>query len=302
MNVFAGASKCALRVSKGSSAGSEAGTEARVDSIQGSSRWRRRSVVAVLVALASLTIASPGLRAAGLEDDASGKSASSSAAPKDGAARAVRLSSVDGQVRVIQDGQVIADPATANLPLFEGTQIMTGDEGRAEIQLENGNVARLSPNSTLTLTVLQRVGTGTKTDLVLNRGLAYFELQPSTADTSVRVSYGPATFTASSFTVVRLTLDEAPGELAVFSGNVHVERGDALQVDVHGGESLTLGVNDATRYDVGETIEPNSWDSWNAGSGPVVEQRVGAQDRGDGGNGDQPDAGDERPGCERELV
>ena len=43
----------------------------------------------------------------------------------DPAARAVRLSSVDGQVQVSQNNQVLADPALANMSLFEGTQITT---------------------------------------------------------------------------------------------------------------------------------------------------------------------------------
>jgi hypothetical protein len=190
-------------------------------------------------------------------------------------ARAVRLSSAEGQVRVVQDGQVIADPATANLPLFEGSQITTGNDGRAEVQLENGSIARLSPNSALTFTVLKQQGSGSRTEIVLNGGLAYFELQPSTADHSLRVSYGPATFTASSFSVVRLRLDTPPGELAVFSGNVHLERGDALQLDVHGGESLTLASSDLTRYNLAESIEPDSWDSWNADRDQVLNTETG---------------------------
>jgi len=63
------------------------------------------------------------------------------------AGRAARLSSVDGDVRIVQDGQVIADPALVNTPLFEGSQIVTGDDGRAELQIDDGSVARLSPNS-----------------------------------------------------------------------------------------------------------------------------------------------------------
>ena len=218
-----------------------------------------RTLIGV-VALGSLLVAPVAGVAAGRADDFD---TPDGAAKKDGA-RAVRLSSVEGAVQVVQDGQTIADPATANLPLFEGTQIITGNDGRAEIELEDGSVARLSPNSTLTLTVLEQAGAGTKTEIVLNSGLGYFELQPSTAEHSLRVSYGPATFTASSFSVVRVTLDEAPGELSVFSGDVHLERGEALQLDVHAGETLDLNAQDLTKYDVAEMIPENSWDSWNA--------------------------------------
>jgi hypothetical protein len=210
------------------------------------------------------TLRATGAPVGTIDDDVS------AGAPTHTNARAVRLSSSEGEVRVVQDGQVIADPAYANLPLFGGSQIITGNDGRAEIQLEDGSVARLSPNSTLTFSVLEKQGTGSKTAIVLNGGLAYFELQPSTADHGLSINYGSASFSASSFSVLRLTIDTPPGELAVFSGNVHLERGDSLQLDVHGGESVTLDAGDQTRYNLAETIQPDSWDSWNADRDQVL--------------------------------
>lgn len=179
-------------------------------------------------------------------------------------ARAVRLSTVDGKVRVVQNGQVVADPAYANMPIFEGSQISTADDGNAEIQLEDGGVARLSPNSSITLSVLQKQGSGTRTEIAVNGGLCYFELQPSSSTNSTVVRFGPASFTPSSFSVVRITLDQPPGNLAVFSGNIHVDQGDAVQLEVHGGESVALNASDPSNYKLDETIASDSWDSWNA--------------------------------------
>jgi len=189
-------------------------------------------------------------------------------------ARAIRLSNAEGQVQVIQDSQVIADPAYSNLPLFEGSQIITGNDGRAEIQLEDGSVVRLSPNTTLTFSVLQPQGTGIRTEIVLNGGLAYFELQPNSAEHSLRVNYGQTSFTASAFSVVRITEDAPPGELAVLSGNVHLEHGDNLQLDLHGGENLTLDPSDSSQYNLSETIQPDSWDSWNADRDQVLNSEA----------------------------
>jgi hypothetical protein len=196
-----------------------------------------------------------GVRAAAEEEDAT---------PQVSQTRAVRLTGVEGTVKVVQDDQTIADPATDNLPLFEGSQITTGNDGRGEVQLEDGSIARLSPNTELTFSLLQRQGTGTRTEIVVNRGLAYFELQPVTPEHSLKVTYGAASFTASSFTVVRVNLDAAPGAMAVFSGNVHLEGGSAPPVDLHGGQSLSFSATDPAKYDVNETIEQDSWDSWNA--------------------------------------
>src|SRR5580658_3899913 len=104
--------------------------------------WNERSVVdrvgpaggrfgAWVLGLAALALGAQALAPAVRADDASP------------AARAVRLSSVDGQVQLSQGNQVIAETSVANTPLFEGTRVTTADDGRAEIQFEDGSVARL---------------------------------------------------------------------------------------------------------------------------------------------------------------
>ncbi len=191
----------------------------------------------------------PGMRAA---DDA-GQAASGAA----------RLSSVVGQVRISQGGQVLADPAPVNSPLFAGTRIETGDDGKAEIQLDDGSLARLSPDSTLTLTSIGTQGGSTDTTLVLEAGLGYFELQGASGG-PMRVVFGDSVATATGFTVIRVKMDNPPGELAVFSGNAHLERGNSLAVDLHGGQSLALNASDPSRYNLAESIEPDSWDAWNS--------------------------------------
>jgi hypothetical protein len=193
---------------------------------------------------------------------ASGAQADDSA-PQPGA-RAVRLSSVDGTVHISQGGQVLADAAVGNTPLFEGTQVVTGEDGRAEVQYEDGSVARLSPNSSLTLTVLRGQGGTGEAEVTLDAGLAYFELQGGTQDGTLRVRFSDATVTANGAAVLRVDLDNPPGELADFSGNVHLTRGDAVALDLHGGESVALIGADPSHYNLTESIEPDSWDTWNS--------------------------------------
>ena len=73
-------------------------------------------------------------------------------------ARAARLSSVEGNVRIAQGSQLLADPALQNTPLFEGTEVVTSQDGRAELEFDDGSVVRISPNSSLVLTVLRGEG------------------------------------------------------------------------------------------------------------------------------------------------
>ena len=139
-------------------------------------------VLAVLVGFALLLV--PGLRA----EDSDGTQA----------ARAVRLSNVEGTVHLFQGSQVLTDQAVANTPLFEGTRIETGNDGRAEIQFEDGSVARISPQSSLSLTFLRGVGEGADRDaeMQVNGGLAYFELQGDSDSNQIRVRFDETVVTA----------------------------------------------------------------------------------------------------------
>ncbi len=185
-------------------------------------------------------------------------------------ARAVRLSYVEGQVEVSQGNAVLAPQALANTPLFEGTQLNTGEDGRAEIQFEDGSVVRLSPNSALTLSVLRQNGSDLNTEVLLNSGLAYFEMQGSPQSGQMRVRFGDSAVTSNGFTVLRVDLDNLPGAVAVFSGNAHLDGASALALDLHGGESVRLNSAEPGNYQLAESIEPDSWDTWNSDRDQVL--------------------------------
>lgn len=209
--------------------------------------WLRR-VAALAAVAAAMGLLAPALRADDSDDGAQPQG------------RAVRLSSVDGQVSLIQSGQPVADHALVNTPLFEGAQLTTADDGRAEVQFEDGSVARIPPDSSLTLTMLRPNG---DTEVTLNGGMGYFEIQAGNQGGSqgspMRVRFGSNVVTCSGFTVLRVQMDQSPGELAVFSGNAHLESAGGMQMDLHGGESATLN-----NYTLAESIEPDSWDAWNS--------------------------------------
>ena len=178
--------------------------------------------------------------------------------------RAVRLSYVQGHVQISDGAQAITSQAAANMPVFEGYRIETGKDGQTEIQFEDGSVARIAPDSTVTLTMLRGQGSSGQAEMVLNRGLGYFELQGGDQAGRIEVGFGGAKVTAAGFTVMRIDEDKAPGNLAVFSGNAHLVQGDAVTLDLHGNESVSLNASDPSQYNLAETIETNSWDQWNS--------------------------------------
>lgn len=201
----------------------------------------------------------------------------SPAAPADPTARAIRLSYVEGQVQLSQGNTILAERAIANTPIFEGSRITTAEDGRAEIQFEDGSVVRIPPNSSLTLSVLRQRDAVGEAELTLSSGLGYFELQGDTASSVIRVNFGGSIVTTTGFTVVRINLDNPPGEVAVFSGNAHLERVNALSLDLHGGESIALSASEPSHYNLAETIEPDSWDAWNSDRDQLLTSQEAAR-------------------------
>ena len=193
-------------------------------------------------------------------------------------ARAVRLSYVDGQVTLALGGQVLAQQAVANTPLLEGMQLTTADSGKAEIQFEDGSVARLSPDSSITLQVLSGSGTTAVAQLVLNGGLAYFEFQGGGQAGQMSVLFGDAQLTTSGFTVLRVAMDNPPGDVAVFSGNAHLDSANgAVSADLHGGENIALNGASPANYQLAESIQPDSWDAWNSDRDQALTTEAASQ-------------------------
>lgn len=220
--------------------------------------------------------------------------ASASAQQPNPDVRAARLSYVEGEVQLTQGGQLLADPALVNTPLFEGAEVTTKDDGRAEVQFDDGTVVRISPNSAIKIAVLRQENGMGNGEVDLKSGLAYFEMQGDTSTNRMVARFGDSTVTASGFTVLRVDDDNPPGELAVFNGNAHLERSSGLSLDMHGGESVALNDNDPNQYNLAETIEPNSWDAWNADRDQELTSEQAAKTAASGSqpNGSNPAWGD----------
>lgn len=192
-------------------------------------------------------------------------------------ARAIRLSYVDGKVQLSQGNQTITAQAVINTPLLEGMTLSTADDGRAEIQFEDGSVARIAPDSSLTLKVLRGAGSSADAEMDVNKGLAYFELQDNGQAGQIRVRFGDSVVTGSGFTILRVQDDNPPGDLAVLSGNAHLERDSGLALDLHGGENVALSATDPNGYNLAQSIQQDSWDQWNSDRDQALNAEAATQ-------------------------
>lgn len=182
--------------------------------------------------------------------------------PTASATRAVRLSGVQGTVQVFKDGEIDFDQARLNMPVVQGMRFITSNEGRAEIQFEDGSVARITPNSSLTIATLSRsAGGATVTVIKADTGLTYYELNGQGGDYTVK--FGEDGIAPNDGSVFRLDLDSTP-VLAVMHGSVHISNEAGLSANVHTNQSARFDSTSANEYQLVESVAANSWDQWNS--------------------------------------
>lgn len=177
--------------------------------------------------------------------------------------RAVRLSDVEGHVQVFNGEDTAFNQALQNMPAVEGMRFVTGEDGRLEIQFEDGSVARVTPNSSVTLSQLKRSPDGsTLTTIDANAGLTYYELNGRAGQYSVR--FGPNSVTPIDSAIFRINLDGNPADLAVTHGTVHVSDGQSLALDVQTNHSIHFDTQNPGQYQQVPSVGADTWDQWNS--------------------------------------
>ena len=180
--------------------------------------------------------------------------------------RAVRLSNVVGSVQILTGSETQFSQAYPNMPLMQGSTLKTGEDGRAEIQLEDGSVVRLTPNSSAAMSVLSRDSSGNTNSAVdLLTGLAYVEMKGTAKQRFVVHFAGIDEVVSSAPVKFRVKLDSNPAELAVLAGTAHLSAGAASSsIDVRANETVRFDPGSSSPFLLAQTVDPDSWDQWNA--------------------------------------
>jgi hypothetical protein len=164
--------------------------------------------------------------------------------------RIVRLSEVQGKVQIDRGAGDGFDKAFLNLPIVEGSRLKTGDDGRAEVEFEDGSALRLAPNSEVAFLHLALGDDGQKISTVqLVSGKVYANLHPRTAygkgkDASgdqFQLNFGRESLSVPEAAHFRLNLSDAQATLAVFKGKVSATS-PAGQVEVAEKHSATIAL------------------------------------------------------------
>ncbi|MFN8007843.1 MAG: DUF6600 domain-containing protein [Terriglobia bacterium] len=164
---------------------------------------------------------------------------------------------------------------SVNTPLMEGDKVWAGNDGRVEIEFEDGTFLRLDSNSIVEFPHLGTRQGPDPLEMNLVRGVASFEIQPSgvvfVMDTPL---FSTRVKDKASF---RLDLEEnGTGRLSVFEGDVEVA-GDKAHLFVRKGEVIRFNSEDPERYYLSADYLPDQWDRWNEDRSAYLSRRV--QDR-----------------------
>lgn len=202
--------------------------------------------------------------------------------PTSSSTRAVRLSDVEGSVRVLENGQLAFEQAQVNMPVVQGMQFITANDGRVEIEFEDGSVARITPNSSLTITKLASESNGTPvTVMTANTGLTYYELNSDSGQYSV--NFAPAvqdTITPLGSSIFRVDVDSPPAQVAVMHGSVKVTNSQGLQAELDTNQTGLFNEQNPNEYQLQQQVSANSWDQWNSDRDQALaenEQQAGAE-------------------------
>ena len=199
-----------------------------------SPRFTHRGLFVVAAALGLLLAIPLSLRA---QNDASSYSQMQGPPPPSDAVQqpVLRLSDVQGDVRVYR-GDLLAFPqAYVNTPITEGMRVVTGDSGRAEIQFNDGSVARLAPNSSLLVARLGSANDGIlNTRLEALTGLTYYEF--NTQGNQYTLGVGPETIVPEGNAVIRVDMDNLPYQVADMQGGLRILHGNDLIVALQSGQ------------------------------------------------------------------
>jgi hypothetical protein len=181
-------------------------------------------------------------------------------AAADSQARIVRLSNVQGTVQIDKNAGLGFENAFANLPITQGTQLRTRQNGRAEIEFEDGSTLRLTPNTTVLFNTLGLNDTGQRISTVdLVEGRAYVNWLGKSDEFTLNFSHEKVDLKQAAH--FRVASSSSIAEIASFKNDLEVA-GPSGTVKVDKKKMVTFDVNDHGKSTLAKNFEEDPYDRW----------------------------------------
>jgi len=179
----------------------------------------------------------------------------------DSQVRVVRLSEVQGDVKIDRNLGQGYEKAFLNLPITQGVKLQTKNDGRAEVEFEDGSTLRITPDTVVEFPQLSLRDSGTKVSSVhLQEGTAYLNFSGAKDDEfTLTFAHEKVALTHSAH--LRIEMADVTATVAVFQGEVKVE-GDAGSVAVSKNRTATFDLTDGDSSTLAKDLEPDPFDAW----------------------------------------
>ena len=180
----------------------------------------------------------------------------------DSQARIVRLSDVEGTVQIDRNTGQGYEKAFLNMPITEGSKLWAKDDGRAEVEFEDGSVVRITPDTKIEFSQLSLRDSGSKnTNVKVEEGTAYVNFTGQ-KNNELSLSFARETVSLTHAAHFRVDLEDTDATLAVLKGDVEVQ-GPSGSVEVGKKQTATFDLANEDRYTVAKNFETDPDDNWN---------------------------------------
>jgi len=182
----------------------------------------------------------------------------------DSQARIVRLSDVQGDVKMDRNTGQGFERAFLNLPVTQGAELRAGHDGFAEIEFEDGSTLRIVPGAMVVFSQLALADSGSKlSTMELKQGTAYVSFAGA-KDDEFTLNLGSETLTLTTAAHLRVQMGHTAAVVSVFKGDARVG-GPAGMVEVGKKQSATFELTAGDQYTLAKNVKEDPYDSWDKG-------------------------------------
>ena len=180
--------------------------------------------------------------------------------------RIVRLSYESGQVEIDRGPGQGLERAILNSPVIEGSRVVTGTDGLAEVEFENNSTVRLGEASEVKFRQLLINDAGDKVNEVeLARGTVYFDTRAG-KDDIYRVIAAGQTFVLRHNSEMRFIMSGDQVQASVLNGEAQFDNNGQL-VRLKKNDTVTMDANSPAGFVVAKGFDKLPLDAWNSERG-----------------------------------
>ncbi len=182
-------------------------------------------------------------------------------AAADSQARIVRLSDVQGTVQIDKNSGLGFENAFANLPITQGTELRTRENGRAEIEFEDGSTLRVTPNTSVEFSRLGLNDAGKRISVVdLVEGRAYLNWLGKSGD-EFTLKFSREKVELGQAAHIRVACSSSMAEIASFKNDLEVV-GPSGTVKLEKNKMVSFDGSDDDKATVAKNFDEDPYDEW----------------------------------------